>query len=211
MKVFIIAASTICGRIDPISPGSQIDRKFLERMRDQTGASLIGAATLRDGDPEFRGTGGNIPAKRIRAIITQSADIFQTPKNIFISAPPPLIFAAEKKVAALQKKIGKAGEVFGLPAGPSGLSIQRAIDELKKRTSGDILIEGGGRLNYAALKAGVVDEIYLTICPRISGHQAAAAMASGPQPLGMPFVDLKLIDVKVEDNTGEIFARYRLK
>ena len=33
----------------------------------------------------------------------------------------------------------------------------------------DLLVEGGGSVNAAAFQAGIVDEVYLTLCPKGAG------------------------------------------
>jgi len=47
MIVSIIAAATVRGRIGPGFKGSAVDREFLFKMRGRTGASILGAGTLR--------------------------------------------------------------------------------------------------------------------------------------------------------------------
>ncbi len=206
----MVAASSICGHIGPQSPGSRTDRIFLEKMRDASGASLIGAGTLRQADPEIRGSAATLAPDRVRAVVSLSGNIPLAGKKLFAHAPAPVIFTSLENISALQAKMAERAEIIALSAGPCGLSLHEAIVSLKERTSGDILIEGGGRLNYAALKEGVVDEIHLTICPKISGHAGAPSLIVGPQSLGQSFGDLQLLDVKAEES-GEIFARYLVK
>jgi riboflavin-specific deaminase-like protein len=42
-----------------------------------------------------------------------------------------------------------------------------------------LLCEGGGELNDALFRAGLVDELHLTICPKIFGGRRAPTMADG--------------------------------
>jgi len=42
-----------------------------------------------------------------------------------------------------------------------------------------LLVEGGGGLNDALFRAGLVDELHLTICPKIFGGRNAPAIADG--------------------------------
>jgi 2,5-diamino-6-(ribosylamino)-4(3H)-pyrimidinone 5'-phosphate reductase len=42
-----------------------------------------------------------------------------------------------------------------------------------------LLCEGGGELNFELLRLGLVDELHLTICPRIIGGRAAPTIADG--------------------------------
>jgi riboflavin biosynthesis pyrimidine reductase len=40
-----------------------------------------------------------------------------------------------------------------------------------------LLCEGGGELNGALFRAGLVDELHLTVCPKIFGGRAAPTIA----------------------------------
>ena len=42
-----------------------------------------------------------------------------------------------------------------------------------------LLCEGGGELNEALFRAGLVDELHLTICPRLIGGHSAPTIADG--------------------------------
>jgi len=210
VRVTIIAASTICGRIGPGLTGSPVDRGFLEKMRAATDASLLGAETLRQGDPEMRGPGGHLLPKRIRAFITQSGDIPVAGRKIFEQGPPPLIFTGEAAAAGLRHRLGTLARVVPLPTWfAGGLSLAAAFACLTKLGAASVLVEGGGLLNYACHRQGVVDEILLTLTPKISGEQGAASLCSGPGPLGDPFLPLSLVSCEAAE-TGEVFLKYRV-
>ena len=210
MKVTIIAASTICGRIGPGLTGSAVDREVLEKIRAATDASLLGAGTLRQGDPEMRGPGGHLLPQRIRAFITASGDIPVAGRKIFSQGPPPLIFTGETAAAGLRHRLGSLAQVVTLPADAvGGLSLAAALVHLAKLGAASVLIEGGGRLNYACLQQGVVDEILLTLTPKLSGDQEAASFCGGPGPLGEPFLSLALVSCEAAE-TGEVFLKYRV-
>lgn len=210
MHVTIIAASTICGRIGPGLVGSPVDRRLLETMRATTDASLLGAATLRQGDPEMLGLDGHLPPQRIRAFITESGNIPVAGKKIFAQGPPPLIFTGEAAAAGLRHRLGSLAQVVALPVAATGwLSLAAALVHLAELGAASLLVEGGGGLNYACLRQGVVDEILLTLTPKLSGDQGAASLCGGPGPLGEPFLPLTLVSCEAEA-TGEVFLRYRV-
>ncbi len=48
---------------------------------------------------------------------------------------------------------------------------------------GRLVCEGGGGLNDALFRAGVVDEVHLTLCPFVFGGQTAPTIAEG---IGFP-------------------------
>jgi len=210
VKVTIIAASTICGRIGPGLTGSPIDRGFLEKMRAATDASLLGAETLRQGDPEMRGPEGLLLPERIRAFITQSGDIPLAGRRVFQHGPPPLIFTGAAAAAGLRSRFGTLAQIVTLPTDSAGgLSLAAALAHLAKSGAASVLVEGGGRLHYACLQQGVVDEILLTLTPKISGDQGAASLCAGPAPLGEPFLSLALVSCEATE-TGEVFLKYRV-
>jgi 2,5-diamino-6-(ribosylamino)-4(3H)-pyrimidinone 5'-phosphate reductase len=210
MKVFLICITTACGRIGPGNVGSLKDRRHLERMRMTTDASLLGAGTLREGDPEMRGVGGIIPENRIRAIITMSGEIPIEGQRLFQLGPPPVVFTSKGQAWSLGQALCHKARVVSLPEGTHGLSISAAISEMGRMGARTVLIEGGAMLNYSALSEGVVDEIYLTIAPKLSGEEGVASLADGPGRLGEPFLPLELLECRPA-STGEIFLRYRVK
>ncbi len=208
MKVILISALTICGRISPAVMGSVEDRRILEELRAKTGASLMGAETLRQQNPEMRGPDGSLDVNRIRAVITQSGTIPLSDKKLFSGEEPlPVLFTGENKATQLALQVKDRGTVIALPPGPSGLSIAAAVDKLADMGAETMLIEGGGILNYAALKEQAVDELYLTISPFLSGDTNAALLVDGAEPLGDPFLPLKLQSWR-PSASGEIYLKY---
>lgn len=210
MRVVLISATTICGRISPPGQGSVLDRRRLESARSETGASLIGASTLRTEDPEMRCMDGMLPENRVRAVITGSGNIPVTDRKLFKTGPQPVIFCSGEESDALRMQIENRAKVVELLKGPQGLSIAAAIEKLGEMGAESVLIEGGGILNYAALLEGVVDEIYLTIMPSVSGEKAGTSLADGPKLLGRPFLPLAMISCEPV-SSGEIFLHYRIK
>lgn len=209
MKVLLIGATTICGRISPAGYGSLLDRRRLEEARDKTGASIMGANTLRTENPEMRGTNGTLSPDRIRSIISRSGLIPDTDKKLFNHGPRPVVFTSEDNVFVLQCNLKGKAQIVSLSEGPHGLSLRAAIDFFAGRGVDSILLEGGAQLNYAALAEGVVDEILLTVMPFVSGEHGATTFAEGLKPLGNPFLELELLSSEPV-STGELFLHYRI-
>ena len=208
MKVTLVTAITICGRIGPALVGSLLDRRRLEEARDKTQASLLGANTLRTGNPEMRGTDGRLRPDRIRAVISMSGAVPLEEKKLFQHGPKPILLTSADKRAVLREKLGHAAEVIAVPRGDYGLSLPAVTDFLKKKEVRSLLIEGGGGLNYSALAQGVVDEILLTVMPIISGDRSAPTFADGPGSIGDPFREFELLSCEPV-STGEVFLHYR--
>ena len=206
LNVVMIAASTIDGRIGPSFVSSSLDRRLLETMRAGTDASLMGAETLRQGDPEMRGPGSVLPSSRIRAVISMSG-IIPGGEKIFKNGPKPVIFTSFEKLKSLSDRLGDSAHCLAVPADRHGLSITVALDELGRLGVRSLLVEGGGRLNYACLSEGVINEIRLTLCPHFSGDGMAASLVNGKGSL----TNLSLHLVSCEPAlSGEIFLRYKV-
>ncbi len=211
MKTSLICIETVCGRISPAGFGSSADRIFLEKARERTGATLLGAESLRAGDPEFRIPGGKIPENRIRAVITRSGNI-PLERSLFIRGPMPVIFCLAGLAREMKNRFLNRARIKGLPETASGmLSLSHALKYMEKRGAQSCLIEGGGRLNYEALQQDIVDEILVTMAPRIIGKDSESSLVSGPSELGAPFLDLELVSCRPELDTGEVFLHYRVK
>lgn len=209
MLVVMIAATTICGRIGPAVMGSRFDRRRLEQARAATDASLMGAATLRLDNPEMKAGSGPAADRRIRAIISASGEVPFEDKRLFATGRLPVVFTGSNQHEALAITLAGLARVITLPSGPGGLSVAAAIAELDGMGASSVLIEGGARLNYSCLAEGIVDEIFLTMAPFLSGDRAAASLADGDGPLGRPFLPLELVSCEPEE-TGELFLRYRV-
>ena len=210
MRVVLISAITICGRISPAGQGSVLDRRRLESARSETGASLIGASTLRTEDPEMRCMDGILPENRVRAVITGSGQIPVDDRKLFIKGPKPIVFTSKEMSDGISGKLAERAKVIALASGPRGLSVAAAIEKLAELGAESVLIEGGGSLNYAALSEGIVDEIYLTIMPSVSGEKAGTSLADGSKLLGQPFLSLEILSCEPV-SSGEIFLHYRIK
>lgn len=72
-----------------------------------------------------------------------------------------------------------------------------------------LLCEGGGELNAALFAAGLVNELNLTICPRVFGGHAAPTIADGVGVRSLVQASqLRLKSMKRVDD--ELFLVYRV-
>jgi riboflavin biosynthesis pyrimidine reductase len=78
------------------------------------------------------------------------------------------------------------------------------LGSLKDEGVRAVICEGGPRLHASLQAAGLVDELFLTIAPKLSGGSEAPRILEGALP---EVVDLELAWLLESD--GELFARYR--
>ena len=76
-----------------------------------------------------------------------------------------------------------------------------------------LLLEGGGGSNGAFLRAGLIDEISLAICPAVDGAKGAPSIFdSGEEDTGVPapVSSMTLASTEVLEG-GAVWLRYRLQ
>jgi riboflavin biosynthesis pyrimidine reductase len=85
-------------------------------------------------------------------------------------------------------------------------AVRDVIDDLNGLGVRRILCEGGPTLNTALFQAGLVDELFLTIAPKLIGGPDPLTIVKG-DPLGVVPLELRSL-VEVE---GELFLKYGVK
>lgn len=106
------------------------------------------------------------------------------------------------KIAALQK----AGiEVFATDGDKVDLKALMAYLAEKKLDS--VLIEGGGEINFSALKAGIVNKVYAYIAPQCFGGSAASPVGGTGIEKVCDSFKFKVTDTKMID--GDVLVEFK--
>jgi len=88
-------------------------------------------------------------------------------------------------------------------------SAPRVVEELHKRGLKRLILEGGGEVHFPFAKAGLVDEWYITITPRLIGGRNSPSFLDGEGFVKKNHIQLKLVSLRrVKD---ELFLRYKKK
>lgn len=96
------------------------------------------------------------------------------------AAQVPTIVAAAAPDPEKQRQLEALGiTVLTLPDAAGQVDLHRLMTELGKREIDSILLEGGGTLNEAALRAGIVKKVYAYIAPKLFGGAAAKTPVAG--------------------------------
>lgn len=197
--------ATIEGRSGPI--GSATDTAMLARLRTRFDALMIGAGTMR-AERYGRAVGSEERRRRqdvglspdpLMVIVSGSLDLPWDAPLFTEGAGEVLLFTAS---AARPPETATAVEVV---RHEGAVNLAAALRQLRAERGVRALICEGGPHLHAQLEAqGLVDDLFLTIVPKLSGGEEAPRIVEGPLH---DIVDLELAWLLEED--GELFARYR--
>lgn len=191
--VFLNVASTLDGKLAPadrvfVPFGSKRDQDLLLRLRTRADAVMAGARTVDLGDAAL-GPGGlkyrkqrlknGLAEYNLRVVVSGSGTI-DTKARIFRQRFSPIIILTTGRAGRDRLKemrsVADEVKVFG----KSRLNFTGALQWLREQWNVKrLLCEGGGELNDALFREDLVDEVWLTLCPRILGGRNAPTMADG--------------------------------
>lgn len=202
--------ATLDGRAGPI--GNQSDRRLFHRLRTCTDAVMAGAGTVR---AEHYRRLVRDPALRAER---ESRSLRPDPLAVIVSgrldlsvADVPLLEEPAQEVVILTASEaeveGAAATVHYLRAEGGTLDLEAMLQELRGRHGvRSILCEGGPTLNGALLAQGLVDELFLSLAPKLASGPAPLTIVEGvalPDPGDMELLWLL-------ESGGHLFLRYRL-
>jgi 5-amino-6-(5-phosphoribosylamino)uracil reductase len=190
------------------------DARRMRALRATVDAVVIGAENLRIDDPDLALSGDDL-ARRIaegrrgpiRVVVTRAGAGLRPDMRVFDPA-----LGGESVVAhasPLVVDLGGRATLVELAGEPGSVDIGRLLAWLgAERGCATVLCEGGGVLNAAFFAARAVDEIHLTLVPRVLGGHLAPTLAAGPG-----FTDGQIPDAtlaSVERVGDELFLRYAI-
>lgn len=208
LRVFANLAISLDGKIaDLKSPhktlGTTFDKKMMERIRHQAEVVVVGAQTIRVFAKPIKAKNKS-GRFLVNAVVSQSGDV---DANLPFWKDPQVIrflFTCEKSYAkALESSQDRA---FVIVAGKDTVEPRKVLEAFVKAGFQNILVEGGGELMHSFIKARLLQELYLTLTPKVLGGRKNPSLVSGDDTLS-PWPQMKLLDLKkVKD---ELYLHYR--
>lgn len=198
--------------------GSKADQRLMRELRVHADVILNGATTLRvsgtsprTGDPllEALRVKRGKPKAAIGAVISRSGHlpldrIFFTADDF--EAMVYLSHDAPKDAAAKIIETGRA--VATLPATKP---IEWMLAHMRHEVGANLLLcEGGATLNGQVLAAGAVDELFITIGPRLVAGRNVPGAIEGQAFTKEDAPRLELVAVSRNEETSELYLRYRV-
>jgi len=218
---FLNVAISADGKIAPgngnyVPFGSESDKELLLDIRTRADAVMTGARTV-EAFPVNLGPGGikwrkkrmraGRSAYNLRIIISGSASVDPTSEIFRHKFSPIIVLTTETAPPANLRRLEKAGAILHLSPGGKvdfRLALRWLYQDWKVKK---LLCEGGGTVNAGLFEAGLVDEVFLTICPVIIGGRNSPTLSDGTGAASLSdAIPLHLKSKKLVG--GELYLRY---
>ena len=188
--------------------GGEADGQLFHALREQVEAVLVGTMTLRvEGygrfvrDPEARARreAAGLAPDPIGCVVTRSLLL---PEDIPLLQDPETTIAVYTSADADPPDVPATLHVTRLP--PEMLTMTAVLEHLRAEHGvRSVLCEGGPTILGALLTEGLVDELFLSLAPKlVGGHGPSIVEGTG---LPMP---AELDVAWVLESEGELFLRY---
>jgi riboflavin-specific deaminase-like protein len=198
------------GRSGPL--GDDADREMFHGLREQADAVMAGTGTLR---AEHYGRLIRRAERRERRV---SAGRSPEPLMCIVSrtgsvpTEAPVFAAPEAKIVVFGPTgttIGQVeAEVELVTLDPGEMTLTTALRRLSSDFGvGLLLCEGGPTLFGALLQEGLVDELFLTLAPKLAGGGVSPTISNGPE---LPeLAELELLWAL--EHAGSLYLRYSVR
>ncbi len=202
-------------RRETFSLGSAEDRYMMDLLRAKADAVVVGARTLEHDGWAMRIRHADIQHKRINMgrapnplNVVLSTDLNLPANREFFTHPDTekLIITTRSAPRARLRRFEKIAETVVLPR--TRIRPEDVIAVLRERGAKRVLVEGGATINFSFFEAHLVDEIYITITPRILGGSTAPTVVDGKGFLSRAHPHLELVSCRRRGD--EVFLRYRV-
>ncbi|HCT65707.1 MAG TPA: bifunctional diaminohydroxyphosphoribosylaminopyrimidine deaminase/5-amino-6-(5-phosphoribosylamino)uracil reductase RibD [Lachnospiraceae bacterium] len=154
-------------------------RQAVQESRNRYSSIMVGVGTVCTDDPLLtcRTEGGRNPIRVVcdtNLSIPLSSKIVETAKDV-----PTIIvcsFVDDEKMVILKNK---GCEVKVLPQEDGHVSLRETMKYLAGKNIDSVFLEGGGVLNFSAIKSGLVHKAEVYIAPKIFGGRDAKTPVEG--------------------------------
>jgi diaminohydroxyphosphoribosylaminopyrimidine deaminase/5-amino-6-(5-phosphoribosylamino)uracil reductase len=155
-------------------------RTDVHRLRAWSDAILVGAGTALADDPSLTvrlpGYEGRAPLR----VLVDSRGRVPATGDLFDGEAPTLVATTDRAPHERRDEWAASGaDVVELEREGEGVSLGELAAHLGKRDVQGVLLEGGPTLAWAAVEAGIVDEVVVYLAPRLVGGVDAPGVLGG--------------------------------
>jgi len=186
---------------------TEVDRRLFHHLRTQADAVMVGAGTAREERYGRMTKNDELRQKRSNEGLVPDALAVIVSGTLDLPPDLPLLNEPEQRVV-----IATASDAE-LPGITGDVEYARTGDDLPRLLAylhdehgvRSVLCEGGPTLNSFLFAAGIVDELFLTLNPKVLGGASALTIVAGRELVEPAEATL----VSVAEHDGELFTRWR--
>ena len=188
---------------------TELDRELFHRLRTQADAVMVGAGTVRAERYGRMTKSDELRSARLAEGLAPDPLAIVVSARLDLSADLPLLNEPEQRVViATHSDATLPGLAEHVVYERTGEDLQLLMARLRESYGvRSVLCEGGPTLNSHLLSAGLVDELWLTLNPKLAGGAAALTIVAGRE-LVEP---LDLEPISVAEGGGDLFTRWRVR
>ncbi len=194
---------------------NETSRHDSQELRNRCSGIMVGIGTVLADDPMLncRIEGGQDPIRIIcdsNMHIPIDSNIVKSAKDIrtILAVNNGLESNLNDPNSKYNELIRHGIEIVFIEEKEGSLDLEALMKQLGKMDIDSVIIEGGGSINYSAVKAGIVNEVMIYLAPKILGGKDALTAVEGQ---GFETPDMaagfKLVETKLLD--GDILLRYK--
>jgi len=219
--VFLNMAMTIDGKVStyartPTTFPSKADKWHLLELRAEADAIMVGAHTARTDHMTMGIPDAGLRRQRVRrglaeyplrVIVTGHFSVEKHWEVFQHRFSPILIFTSTTAPARKRRAFAPLATIY--ECGRREVDLRKVLRILRREWKVKrLLCEGGPTLNWSLFQAGMVDEINVTLCPKVFGGATAPTMVDGHGflPEEAPVAEL----VSLKRVGDELFLVYRI-
>jgi riboflavin-specific deaminase-like protein len=188
---------------------TELDRQLFHHLRTQVDAVMVGAGTVRVERYGRMAKSHELREKRRVEGLEPDPLAVVVSARLDLPADLPLLQEPEQRVVIAT---GSDASLPDLAAQVEYLRVGDDLPVLMARLREDhrvrsVLCEGGPTLNSHLLAAGLVDELFLTLHPKLAGGAAALTIVAGRERVEP--AEMELVSLAVGE--GDLFTRWRTR
>lgn len=159
---------------------SERSRLHSHELRNRMSGIMVGINTVLSDDPSLTYRGEHKGKDPLRIIIDSTLKVPFESKVIKYNNNNTIVACVENTDLIKKEKLEKMGvKIIETKSKKGKVDLQEVVEKLGKDKIDSILLEGGGTLNFSALKEGIVDKVRFYIAPKIIGGQNSKNSVSG--------------------------------
>jgi len=189
-----------------------LSRRFVHELRHAVDAIMVGIGTVLKDDPRLTtrldGTQGSDP---LRIILDTNLSIPADARLLHLrSDSDTLIVTGRDAPAENRSRLERPGIRFlGVEEEHGQIDLSALIEELGRMEITSVLIEGGSAVNGSALRAGIVDKIYMFYAPKLcTGRGIPVCGGSG---VNLMEESIQLTDISVHRFADDVMIEGYVK